>query len=368
MAVRIAESAGAIVIGGGPAGAAAARLLAANGKDVLLVERDPAYRKPCGGAIPSPVFSEFDLPARLVRNTVSTFRLVSPGGAAVDIPLREPVFVVDRPEFDAFLRSRAAEAGARMLEGDFLHAEQKREGCVCRVRLRSGEIMISADYLIAADGVNSRVRLSQKAGAVRSLLAVCERIAGLSVDACEFRFSRRVAPGFYGWIFPSGDGISIGSGCAGRGDPRPLLETLKEQAGLSGMQGRLSMFRIPVWQGELFHHGRILFAGDAAGQVMPLSYEGIYYAMKSGECAAQAVLEGRPSRYRSLWKAELGGIFSLAAKMNDFFLKTDKRAEQLVRLHQRPDVQEIAQDLWLRKRHGRTPLAGYALRIGKLFM
>ena len=103
-----------IVVGGGPSGATAAHEIALAGHSVLLLER--AFRiKPCGGAIPPCILGEFDIPRSLLKAEIQSARMISPKAQKVDMPI-EGTFVgmVDRDEFDPWLRLRAQRAGAEL--------------------------------------------------------------------------------------------------------------------------------------------------------------------------------------------------------------------------------------------------------------
>ncbi|GAB4487932.1 MAG: NAD(P)/FAD-dependent oxidoreductase [Thermodesulfovibrionales bacterium] len=358
-----------LVAGGGPAGSAAAAVLGRAGADVLLVEKDLSFAKPCGGGVPAPAFREFGLPEECAKHRIGTVRLVAPSGRFVDIRLAEDIFIVERGEFDAHLRGIARGSGAEVVEADLLSVEKTGKRCLVRLRQGRDETSCEAEYVIAADGVNSRVRasLGMRPAASDTIFALTGRFAGAATDRCEFWFSRDLAPGMYAWIFPGGSGVSLGAGGPDAAALRVRLSRFRERAGLTGDPESTRMYRIPVWRDGPYHRGNVLFCGDAAGQVMPLSYEGIYYAMKAGACAAEAVLSGNAAGYRKRWKAEFGRIFLLASKMNAYFLRDDASAERLVALHERPEVQAIAQDLWLYKRHRGRHLLGYVRQIGKLF-
>ena len=108
-----------IVVGGGPSGATAAHDLTRKGHSVLLLER--GFRiKPCGGAIPPCLLEEFDIPEHLLKARIRSARMVSPKGESVDMPI-DGTFVgmVDRDEFDPWLRDRAGRAGADVVAGVF---------------------------------------------------------------------------------------------------------------------------------------------------------------------------------------------------------------------------------------------------------
>ncbi len=118
-------------------------------------------------------------------------------------------------------------------------------------------------------------------------------------------------------------------------------------------------FSMPSWDGRLYHHRNILLTGDAAGMVMPVTYEGIYYAMKSGELAAQAIGEETPSVYRKLWQGKFRNRFLLMHSLKKHLFRSDEGIEKWVALHRRPEVQEAAMRLWLRKETGRGGLISY---------
>lgn len=101
-----------VVVGGGPSGATAAEELARSGHKVALLDRDGRI-KPCGGAVPPRLISDFNIPDAQVVARINTARMISPSQRQVDIPIENGyVGMVDREHFDAFLRDRAAQAGA----------------------------------------------------------------------------------------------------------------------------------------------------------------------------------------------------------------------------------------------------------------
>ena len=100
----------AVVIGGGPSGATAAQELARQGHRVLLLDRAGRI-KPCGGAIPPRLIRDFDIPDHLLVAKAQCARMVAPSNHHVDIPIDNGfVGMVNRDEFDEWLRQRAAAA------------------------------------------------------------------------------------------------------------------------------------------------------------------------------------------------------------------------------------------------------------------
>ncbi|MEW6162808.1 MAG: geranylgeranyl reductase family protein [Nitrospirota bacterium] len=348
-----------LAVGGGPAGAIAARYLAEWGVEVVLLERNLSFKKPCGGCVPLSAFDELGIPKMAIRKEVKCIRMVSPMGERLDIELRGgSLAIVEREEFDRMLRDEAEKKGVEIIEGEFtgIITDGKEHRIVANVKGVRTEIM--TEYVIAADGVNSRIKAALGIKSSKCLFTLSERIGGVKTDFCEFWFGSLHAPGFYSWVFPAREGISAGTGSS---EPRKVLalfKRFKEKRGIA-QEGLRRVYKIPIWTGDLYNKGNIIFAGDSAGHVMPLTYEGIYYAMKAGEFAARAIIEKKVANYKRMWKIRFQKRFSLMDKIGNYFLKNDLSAERLVALHRRPEVQEASMRLWLRKDSSREGLQSY---------
>ncbi len=363
MAVRT----GVLVIGGGPSGATAARRLSEAGIDVVLLEKDLHRRKPCGGAIPSSAFDELDIPLKMPHRRVERIRFVSPSDRRLDIELKGGcIIVVDRGGFDSMLRHLAMVAGTQVLEGEFVDLRARNGRLVSTVRIGGRPRVIESDYLISSDGVNSRVRRALGLGAVSSAYTISCEIEGLRSDVCEFWFSTEHASRFYSWVFPRVDPLgegalsTVGTGVKEGGKGRLYLERFLRRLKIV-IDDEITPrgFRIPLWEDGPYRAGNVLFVGDAASQVMPFTYEGIYYAMKSGEFAAEAVINGRPSLYRKLWRGRFYSRFRLMRTLERVFLQSNGMVERLLDIFSRPEVQEASMQLWLKKDPDRGSLLSY---------
>ena len=177
-----------LVVGGGPAGAMAGRWLAENGKDIILLERNLSYAKPCGGGVSLNTFDEFNLSRASIKKEVHGLRIVSPKGNRVEIDLKDQgLAMVERREFDGDLRRGAELQGARIIEGEFLRVLDDQK-CRIEALIEGAKTEIVSEYIIAADGVNSRVRTSLGIEPFPTLLTLSERIPGPDLDYCEFWF------------------------------------------------------------------------------------------------------------------------------------------------------------------------------------
>lgn len=364
-----------LVIGGGPAGSTAARFLADNNIDTILVERDLSYIKPCGGGIPSTALHELNISEEIVKKKTNKMRIVSPKGEDVEIELKGGhLCITERGDFDSKLRKMASDKGASIMEAEFMRFDEADRNITSTIRKRSSEeeIKIKSDYVIASDGITFRAGSCIRYTRPDCLSTISAHITSDDFDACEFWFGSSHASQFYSWVFPSSGYSSIGTGSANPRELTLLLDAfIRRRFGMplknfaaenfSGQNhiNKTRAFKIPDWNRTLFNINNILFAGDAAGTVMPITYEGIYYAMKSGEFAARAIAEGRPALYKKLWNSRFRNRFLLMSKIRNYLFKSDSNIEKFVALHKRPEVQEIAMRLWLKKETGSSALISY---------
>lgn len=371
----------AVVVGGGPAGATAACDLATAGRTVLLLDRGGRI-KPCGGAVPPRLLEDFAIPESLLVARARSARMIAPSDRAVDMPVGEIGFVgmVDRDQFDEWLRVRAADAGATRRKGTFEAIERDGEACplVSYRESRDGPLRkIRTRVVIGADGARSAVAKQEIAGAERMpcVFAYHEIIRspeqasdGFDADRCDVFYQGKLSPDFYAWVFPHGETASIGVGSANKGfSLRGAVETLRSDLGLAGCETvRSEGAPIPLKPLKRWDNGRdVIVTGDAAGVVAPASGEGIYYAMTSGRIVAEAahafIASGAPAELRNARRAfmrEHGRVFWILRMMQYFWYSSDKRRERFVAMCADPDVQELTWQAYMNKRLVRAkPLA-----------
>ena len=367
----------AVVVGGGPAGATAAQTLAEKGKQVLLLDKRGRI-KPCGGAIPPRLIKDFQIPDELLVAKAKSARMVSPLGKTVDIPIENGfVGMVDRSHFDEWLRQRAVAAGATREDGLFEFL--KREGSNVRIYYRSrgardgdqGALKsVLTNAVVGADGAKSQVGRSagvQGCAEANYVFAYHEIIKTptdkpLSFDAtrCDVLYQKPVSPDFYGWVFPHGDTISVGTGSADKGfSLRNAVAKLRADIGLEGAELiRHEGAPLPMKPLKRWDDGQqVVLAGDAAGVVAPASGEGIYYAMLGGQIAGEAVAEfvesDDPAKLklaRKRFMKEHRMTFIVLGIMQYFWYSTDKRRESFVKMCEDKDVQKLTFESYMNKK------------------
>ena len=365
-----------VVVGGGPAGATAADDLAKHGHRVLLLDRQGRI-KPCGGAIPPRLIKDFQIPDELLVAKARAARMVSPSDKKVDIPIEGGfVGMVNRDQFDEWLRVRAENHGAVRQRGVFDKLTRDDDG-VSRVHftVRTDDgLSFSASTrgrcILGADGAKSEVARQAVPGAEKTKYVfayheILQTPAGMvqtdtDPSRCDVYYRGSLSPDFYGWVFPHGDTMSVGTGSADKGRLRDAAGL--QQATVLRREGApLPMKPLPRWD-----NGRdVVLAGDAAGVVAPASGEGIYYAMLGGRLAAEAAHEllltgsGKALKLaRKRFMKDHGTVFLVLGIMQYFWYSTDKRRESFVKMCEDKDVQKLTFDSYMNKKLERKkPLA-----------
>ena len=312
------------VVGGGPAGACAARVLAEAGARVVLLEKHalPRY-KTCGGGVVERALRALPPALRARVETTAVERSchtaeLDLGGDALRFRTRRErplISMVMRDRFDATLVAAAEHAGAEVRQRCAVRALASRPEAI---ELTTTDGPVAARFVVAADGATSETaRLAgwrqprRRAPALEAEVGVndadFERLAG----AARFDFGPIDAG--YGWVFPKGEHLSIGVCTMRRGvNLHVRLSRYLQTLGLGHLE-RVDKhgFFIPLGRRlEGVVRGRVLLAGDAASLADPVTGEGISAAIESGTFAARAVLEGgdEPARVGERYDRALAGL------------------------------------------------------------
>lgn len=298
----MADSFDLIVIGSGPAGSACAVTAAKAGLRVALIDRQAFPRdKLCGGGVTgrsvrylADIFGIIPTPDLFLPS--SRFRLASAGRVLAQRTDAPVIQMTMRRAFDAALHAQAVAAGAEV------HAPARittLDADAGRVTLADGRALTAA-LIVGADGVNSFVarslfgRAFDPARIGFALEAELDRNA-FPDDVTEIDLG--AADWGYGWVFPKSDSMTLGVG--GLHVRNPDMKARFHAYLRSRAPSLAAMDRIPC-KGAFLPigdyrrqpgQGRVLLAGDAAGLVDPITGEGIAWALRSGQFAAEAVIE-----------------------------------------------------------------------------
>jgi geranylgeranyl reductase family protein len=312
------------VVGAGPAGASAARVLAEGGARVVLLEKQslPRY-KTCGGGVVEralrglPASLRADVEADVVERPCHAAEIEF-GGDGLRFQTRRPrplISMVMRDRFDAALTAAAGQAGAEIRTPAAVRAVAVRDD---RIELETTTASVAARFVIAADGATSETaRLTgwspprRRAPALEAEVQVSPTDFARWAGAARFDFGPVVAG--YGWVFPKRDHLSIGVCTMRRGvNLNAGLSRYLETLGLTRLEHvDKHGFFIPLGpRPDGVARGRVLLAGDAAALADPVTGEGISAAIETGTLAAHAILasNGDPARARQRYDHALAPL------------------------------------------------------------
>lgn len=345
------------IVGAGPAGSTAAKFLSEKGFKVILIDKSKFPRdKPCGGGLPVRVLKRF----KYVKDD-KFIESYSYGGFTyspslkykVEFQNNEPIAAMTlRKKFDFELAKLAVDNGAVFNDGKAV-IDVKILKDTAKIVLDDGNV-IDSEIVVGADGVWSIVAkksgLRQKGNRVGICVFQEYEVDEETLDRffgenrlCHIhaRFQNILG---YGWVFPKKEHLNIGIGEIILGQNRSEIKTnllkvykeyiktlqktkiipenLKEKQCKGGA--------LPVAPFDKTYADRVILVGDAGGFINALSGEGIYYAMSTGEIAAEVIAKaletGEPSeqflsKYQVNWKKDIGKeidfLYRLAKKQRE---------------------------------------------------
>jgi geranylgeranyl reductase family protein len=294
----------AMVVGAGPAGCAAAYDLAAAGLSVLLLDhKDFPRAKACAGGLTSKAVQALRYSiAPVVRKVVGRVRLESENPSsspadAVVLKSREPICVMTvRAELDAYCLRQTIAAGACLRKIAGVRQIERRGD---EVHLLAPGESYRAHFLVGADGASGQTRRLCAAGSWFSRGFALEVQTAVPSEEVDLTFDFASVSNGYAWIFPKGDHLNVGvySLSSAAGLTRSLLLSyVKNRVGADPVDGVVGQY-LGIGAGEnppeyvqADLRDRVFLVGDAGGFVDPLTGEGIYGALVSGQAAAKAIL------------------------------------------------------------------------------
>jgi len=361
------------ILGGGPAGAFAAEQLASAGLNVQVFDEKLAWEKPCGGGLTYKAYSQYPFlidnatPKRLVTETM----LAAPRAGEVSLKLDEPLLIYSRLDLNRMLLERAERAGAQIEKARI--TGMSRYGSAWQLRTSSG--IADADFCIVATGARNPLRdVGTELRPEDAMSAL-----GYYIPGDQTRIDIQFLPGLEGyiWVFPRCGHLSVG--ICGKGEPaaslRKRLEQYLNERGISWKGASFYSHLLPSLDSGSWKKNRVsgegwMAVGDAAGLVDPITGEGLYYAIRSADLAARALLSEvsglaeKVANYRRLLRrdftADLEFGLRLAKRvfLGRFLLRSvPPRIVQFTR--RSPRFSAIMRDLF----SGRQPYLGLKQRL-----
>lgn len=347
------------IVGGGPAGALAGALLAAGRSNVHVFDEKLAWEKPCGGGLTFKALRQYpflaDAGAKSNSNSVERCELISPSGNRVRFRMQHPVAIFSRLALNGSLLERAEKAGA------ILFRER-----VTQITGHAGDWLLTtphgehrATYVILAAGARNPFRAQFVSPISPSdLMATAGYFIPTHSSLMQIQFLSDLSG--YIWVFPRPDHVSAGiaakMGEISTRELRNMLETWLGKNGFSLDSARFYSHILPALRAETMQSLQVSgdgwsMVGDSAGLVDPITGEGLYYALRSAELCAEALLSDKPHEYRIRLEGEILPELKLAARVSDRFYKGqvfgESVAERMISLTaQSESFRELMSDLF----------------------
>jgi geranylgeranyl reductase family protein len=303
------------IIGAGPAGAHLASRLAEAGREAVLFDPRGAWEKPCGGGLTTRALKEFSFllegskyPCKLIKHIT----IISPSQLKVTLKVKRPFAVYSRAVLNGLILDRAVEAGVNFIKSAVTNFQ--RNGDWWSITTADGGTA-RARFLIGADGAASFTR-RRLIGifSVRDLaLAFGYNIQDTRPGQSDAEVTVVFRKDFTGylWAFPRPGVMNFGvASKLGERTSDELRQTLAEfirdyyggempeSEKMSFFGAKIPTLDLPTWPTLRATGEGWALVGDAAGFADPITGEGIYYALKSADLLANALL-GRIGGRRS---------------------------------------------------------------------
>jgi len=341
--------------------------------DVVLIDEKLAWEKPCGGGLTYKAYHQYPFlidnptPKRFVTETV----LAAPKAGEATLNLAEPLIIYSRYDLNHMLLGRAEQAGAQIEKTRVTGLA--RQGGGWRLSTTSGAM--EAGFCIVATGARNPLReVGTQLHAPDTMSAL-----GYYIEGEQSRIDIQFLPNLEGyiWVFPRCGHLSVG--ICGKGEPAALLrqrlERFMDHRGIRWRGGRFYSHLLPALDSRSWKNNRVagegwMAVGDAAGLVDPITGEGLYYAIRSGDLAAKSLLAEvggtteRIAHYRKALRRDFTADLEFGSRLakrvfHGSFLLGGVPARMVQFTRRSPRFAGIMQDLFA----GRQPYLGLKKRL-----
>ena len=359
-----------VIVGAGPAGSLAARAAAENDVHVLLLEEHAKVGQPvhCAEGLSQQGIDDAGIDPKppIVSQEIQRAKIYAPDKNYIELGSNKlGGYTLNRDIFDSALAEKAVVAGAELMTSTKVTDVIREGNRIVGVRALDddGALEIRSRVVIGADGHASVVR--RRSGFRRWFPDVIPcaqfRLGGLELEEPEINechLGRYVAPGGYAWVFPkSSEEANVGLGVR-KYNVGPPIDYLKKfvdsDLRFRGAEIRLINGGLCPISGtiERIVDNGVMLAGDAAGQLIPMTGAGIHLAIiagrMAGEVAAEAVLDrnttaARLQRYVNRFNASWGKPISDSRKMVEMLDRFEDRDQNtLAKIISSEDILNLA--------------------------
>jgi flavin-dependent dehydrogenase len=344
------------IVGGGPAGSLCGERLATAGFKVTIYDERLTWEKPCGGGLTHkaieayPFLLDSPQPKRIVRKA----ELISSGGHRAQFEMNRPIVIYARKVLNQLLLDRAVAAGCTAVCSRVTNVDTNG----ARVRLTASGEERWSDFIVLAAGARNQLLPETTALGSKDLEVTLGYFVPTEEDIIKVKFLKEFEG--YLWSFPRADHLSVGI-CAKMGQSstqvlRRHLDDFVEDEKIPRTGAKFYSHVLPSPEAHTIRSRRIsgrnwAMAGDAAATVDPITGEGLYYALRSGDLLAQAIAEGAPEMYpeklREAFSADLEFAARIAGKIfRGNFLGNAITTRMVQMLNYSPAFRDLIRDVF----------------------
>jgi geranylgeranyl reductase family protein len=308
------------IVGGGPAGALCGEKLASAGFRVTLLDEHLAWEKPCGGGLTHKAIEKYPflLDGPQAKKRIHTAELISSRGHRARFEMSRPLVIYSRAVLNGLLLDRAVAAGCEMVHARVTRVDTSDN----TVKLTAGGEELTADFVVLAAGARNQLLPGTTPLCPQDLEVTLGYFVPAHEEVVKIKFLERLAG--YLWSFPRTDHLSVGI-CAKMKEYstpslRQHLEDFIREEKISTAGARFYSHVLPSPQLGTLRNRKIAgrnwaLAGDAAACVDPITGEGLFYALRSGDLLAQALVAGQPESYPARLRAEFVSDLEFATRL-----------------------------------------------------
>jgi flavin-dependent dehydrogenase len=290
------------IVGGGPAGAMCGERLARAGFQVSIYDEHLAWEKPCGGGLTHKAIQAYPFlldgphPKKLIRSV----ELISSAGHRAHLALEDPIVIYARTVLNGLLLDRAVVAGCQVHRSRVTQIDVATD----RATLVANGTQSEADFVVIAAGARNALLPGTRPLGRSDLEMTLGYFVPAQAEGICVKFLRHFEG--YLWSFPRCDHLSVGiCGSMSRhtsGELRRHLHAFMDQERIPREGAQFYSHVLPSPQRQTLSARKVVgrnwaLVGDAAAWVDPITGEGLYYALRSGDLLAQALISEQPNEY-----------------------------------------------------------------------
>lgn len=309
-----------VIVGGGPSGALCGEQLARAGHSVNIFDEHLAWEKPCGGGLTYkatqcfPFLLDNPHPKKLIHSV----EIVSAENHRALLDLDHPIVIYSRRILNGLLLDRARDAGCRIHHSRVQQVDTSTD----KPRYSIENQWHQADFLVLATGARNHFLPGTRALSRDEM----EMTQGYFVPQTSEQIIIKFLPEFEGyiWSFPRADHLSLGicgsMSCHTSMELRTHLHGFAASEKIDTSTAKFYSHVLPSPQVRTLSDRTVIgrnwaFCGDAAAWVDPLTGEGLFYAMRSGEILGRSLAEGCPETYPARVRASFSMELEFAARI-----------------------------------------------------